>query len=449
MPTTLTAKAEQPATFPMVFWAANFLELLERAAFYGFYISLTLYLTDLAGFDDRATGIVAGVFVGVLYFLTPFVGVVSDRMGFRRALVLAFALLTAGYAMLGLSAAKAMVMPALLVIAVGGAFIKPLVTGTIAKTVSEANRARGYALFYWLVNIGSFSGKTFVPFIRLGPGLKYVALFSAALSLVAFVCTLVWFRPEAKSAAGKTMPELTKALAKVLRTPRLILIILIVSGFWTIQYQLYATMPKYVIRLMGQASKPEWIANVNPLVVVLSVVLITRLMQRRKATTSIFIGMLLVPLAAALVALGGTLEKWTGPQISLFGLTTIHPMLLMLLLGVALQGLAECFISPRYLEYFSRQSPKGEEGTYLGFAYLYSFFAAIAGFVLSGFLLDKYCPDPKTLPAGLSPAERAVYYQHAHHIWYYFIGIGLLAALAFLVFARLTDRAPKTETTAA
>jgi dipeptide/tripeptide permease len=199
-------------------------------------------------------------------------------------------------------------------------------------------------------------------------------------------------------------------------------------------------MPKYVIRLLGQSSKPEWIANINPLIVVLCVVLITRLMKRRKAITSIFIGMLLVPAAAGLIALGPFLQRAVGPKISLLGLGSVHPLLLMLLLGIALQGFAECFISPRYLEYFSLQSPKGEEGTYLGFAYLYSFFAAIAGFVLSGFLLDKYCPDPKTLPAGLSAAERAVYYQHAHHIWYYFIGIGLLAALALLVFALVTER---------
>ena len=31
-----------------------------------------------------------------------------------------------------------------------------------------------------------------------------------------------------------------------------------------VQQQLYATMPKYVIRLAGETAKPGWIANVNP-----------------------------------------------------------------------------------------------------------------------------------------------------------------------------------------
>jgi len=46
----------------------------------------------------------------------------------------------------------------------------------------------------------------------------------------------------------------------------------------------------------------------------------------------------------------------------------------MLIFGIVVQGLAECFISPRYLEFFSLQAPKGEEGLYLGFSHLHPFY---------------------------------------------------------------------------
>ena len=46
----------------------------------------------------------------------------------------------------------------------------------------------------------------------------------------------------------------------------------------------------------------------------------------------------------------------------------LHPVTLMLVIGIMLQGLCECFITPRYLEYFSYHAPKGEEGLYLGFS---------------------------------------------------------------------------------
>ena len=75
------------------------------------------------------------------------------------------------------------------------------------------------------------------------------------------------------------MAEVFKGLGKVFTNGRLLLLILIVTGFWMIQHQMYATMPKYVIRMAGETARPGWIANVNPFVVVLLVNLVTRLMR--------------------------------------------------------------------------------------------------------------------------------------------------------------------------
>jgi MFS family permease len=112
----------------------------------------------------------------------------------------------------------------------------------------------------------------------------------------------------------------------------------------------------------------------------------------------------------------------------------------MMIIGIGIQGLAECFISPRYLEYFSLQAPKGQEGIYLGFSHLYNFVSSLAGFIMSGFLLDAYCPDPKTLPAGLTEVQLAAYYSNAHYLWYYFIAIGCCAIVALMVFKYVTEK---------
>ena len=104
----------------------------------------------------------------------------------------------------------------------------------------------------------------------------------------------------------------------------------------------------------------------------------------------------------------------------------------MLIVGIVFQALAECFISPRYLEYFSLQAPKGEEGLYLGFSHLHSFLASILGFGLSGYLLTAYCPDPKTL----TPQQMLTAYDDAYMIWFYFAGIGMIAAIALIAYSR-------------
>ncbi len=360
--------------FPKEFWLANVMELCERAAYYGFFIVLTLYLTDIVGFNDKETGVVAGVFFALLYFFPPFVGAIGDKIGFKNGLIVAFSLLTIGYFFLGVFHSKVLVIVFLVIVLIGGSFIKPLITGTVAKTSSEVNKARGFSLFYWVVNIGAFTGKTVVPSIRQGIGLEYVNFFSAAMSFLALILAILIFKPIDTSHEGKKFSDVLNALKAIFTTPRLIILTLIVAGFWIIQHQLYATMPKYVIRLLGEEAKPEWLANVNPLVVVIFVVGITQLFKKKKAVTAMLIGMVIMPISGLAMAFSQSLEAITGPEVSILGWFILHPLTLMMIIGIGIQGLAECFISPRFLEYFALQAPKGEEGVYMGFSHLHSFF---------------------------------------------------------------------------
>ena len=100
--------------------------------------------------------------------------------------------------------------------------------------------------------------------------------------------------------------------------------------------------------MAGETAKPGWIANVNPFVVVCCVSFVTRWMAKRSAITSMNIGMFLIPVSALLMACGNLLDNEV-----VSGMSNIT---LMMIAGIVVQGLAECFISPRYLEYFSLQA---------------------------------------------------------------------------------------------
>lgn len=436
----MSENAQPKATwrFPGTFWFANSMELCERAAYYGFFILITLYLSTVVGFSDVEAGIISGIFSGALYLLPPFMGIISDRIGFRKAMILAFSLLTFGYTMLGVWHDKVTVCLFLVVMVFGSAFIKPLITGTVAKTTDETNRARGFSLFYWTVNIGAFLGKTFIPFVRQNIGLEYVNFFSAGVCLIALIIALLFYHPESAETEHKTFKQLFISLWKILTNMRLLLLTLIIAGFWTVQQQLYATMPKYVIRTVGEDARPEWIANVNPLVVVICVIFVTQWMRKKKAISSMTIGMFIMPFSAFAMSLGPWLRDGFGDSI-----LGLHPFTFMLVVGIALQGLAECFISPRFLEYFSLQAPKGEEGVYLGFSHLHSFFSAIFGFFISGFLLEKYCPARESLPDTMTEAEIAARYADAHHIWYYFVAIAACAGVALVIYTLICNRIDK------
>ena len=115
----------------------------------------------------------------------------------------------------------------------------------------------------------------------------------------------------------------------------------------------------------------------------------------------------------------------------------LHPVAFMMIVGIVFQGLAEVFISPRFLEYFSLQAPKGEEGMYLGFSHLHSFLSSIFGFGLSGFLLSKYCPARELFS---SEADWEAASANAHYIWYYFAAIALVSAVALIIYGKVVRR---------
>jgi dipeptide/tripeptide permease len=422
--------------FPRAFWTANIVELFERAAYYAVFIAITLYLTNVVGFSDINAAWIGGVFAAGLYFLPPFTGALADKIGFRNAIILAFALLTIGYFTLGALPYKSTVLPAIVVLMFGGSFIKSIITGTVAKTSTTDTRARAFSIFYGMVNVGSFTGKTIAYPLRINLGLESINYYSAAMTFLALVTVFLFYRNIDMHGEGKRLHEIWGGFVRVVTNVRLLVLILIVAGFWMIQFQMYATMPKYVIRTVGEHAKPEWIANVNPLVVVTFVVLITGWMKKVKAITSIGVGMLLMPFSALCMASSPTLEGTLGSSVSIFGLVHAHPITIMLIAGIVLQGLAECFISPRYLEFFSLQAPKGQEGMYLGFGHLHSFFATLLGFGLSGYLLDIYCPDPKTL----TPDQLVHAYDNANYIWYYFTAIGSMSAIALYVYTLVVKR---------
>ncbi len=198
--------------YSTAFWVSNSVELLERMAYYAVFIVLTLYLSNVYGFSDIEAGLISGIFSAGLYLLPTFSGAMADRMGFRISMLLAFFLLTIGYFGLGIMPAlfenaglvtyqettvfyglnqsmlRWTIVPVLLIIVVGGSFIKAVISGTVAKETTAENRAKGFSIFYMMVNIGSFTGKTVVEPLRRGmgsEGLVVLNYFSASMTLLA------------------------------------------------------------------------------------------------------------------------------------------------------------------------------------------------------------------------------------------------------------------------
>jgi dipeptide/tripeptide permease len=435
------SEAKMTWRFPKAVWVSNVLELFERFSWYGMYIALTLYLTRNIGFTDVQTGWIVGLFAAILYFLPALMGAWADKIGFRKALIISFGLMALGYALLGALQYKVFAIISLILVMFGAAIFKPVITATMAKCTDEINRARAFSIFYTAVNIGAFTGKMFARELRLHWGLEYINLFAGALSLIAMIMVVFFYKDSAhnldgeSSEAGKSK-EIIKGLIHIMKDVRYIIFLIILGGFWSTQSQAYATMPKYVLRMVGESASPEWISNVNPFIVVLLVIPITQLVKRIKPISAMLIGFIIMPISALAVAFAPVLESMAGSNIHLVGKVAMHPITIMMAIAVGLQGLAECFLQPRFFEYISKQAPKDEVGLYMGYSYLKSFFSYIFTFVISGYLLAAYCPDPKTI----APENMEAAYANAHHIWFIYAGIGMIAFFAMFIFNIVTKR---------
>ncbi len=235
------------AGFPRTFWIANSVELLERAAYYGVFIVITLYLSRILGFDDIQAAWISGGFSAGLYFLPTFTGALADKVGFRNALLLAFSLLSVGYLGLALfpfaleqhgfveygrtatftglqeADVRWLIVPIMVIIMIGGSFIKAVITATVARTTTAANRARGFAIFYMMVNLGAFSGKTIVKPLResMGDlGLINLNYFAAGMTFFALISIFLFFKNADQNVASKSMKQILQALWKVLTNGR-------------------------------------------------------------------------------------------------------------------------------------------------------------------------------------------------------------------------------------
>src|SRR5215467_8664330 len=156
--------------FERPFWVAYISEIFERLSYYGAFASLALYLQGKLNFSTEQTGTLTGIFGGMVWFLAIFGGAVADKLGFRRALSVAYLILAAAYFLigsigaswlapvrnavpLGLFVSCILILPAL-----GISLVKPCVVGTTARASKENVRTVGYSIYYTLVNIGGTAG---------------------------------------------------------------------------------------------------------------------------------------------------------------------------------------------------------------------------------------------------------------------------------------------------
>ena len=386
---------------PGTLYSAVVMELFERLAYYGMVLVLGIYLVQHLGIRADLYGTVYGLFTGALYLLPPLAGALADRYGYKPALVVAFATLTAGYLLLGTVQSFGLICIALSLIAVGGSIIKPTISGTVTRTTEEGStRPVGFGLYYMMINAGGLIGPVIAAQIRNRTEFRYVFWMSAAACALMLVQALAAYRepvsPEERD-SGKTLGQVVGEIFLVLGNWRFVLLLVIFSGFWGMINVLFGFMPLYVesftdlavvetainrVIPLGHWLNPEVFISLDAALIVLFQAAISYLTRRWPTLRAMLIGTTVATVSWLLPALSSV--AW------------------VVALGILVWSVGEMTCSARFFQYCVTVAPPDQVAVYLG----YSFFSIFLGNLYSGpwagVLYQRFLEDP--VKAGGTPA---------------------------------------------
>jgi len=263
-------------------------------------------------------------------------------------------------------------------------------------------RSLGFSIYYTIVNVGGMLGPLLASFVRTSLGPEAVFIMSGSFSFAMLLVTLLTFK-EPTQPPGSQVTSVAATLRNmvvVLGNFRFVAFLLIFSGFYVVFWQVYIALPLYVRGYVDPNAPIDALIAVEGFGVITTTVLVAWLTRKWRPLPTMAVGVAVTSMAWLILLLGG-------------GSVFIAATLLVVALGEALQA-------SRFYEYCSRLAPRGQEGVFMGYAFL----PIAIGFLIAGQIggrLVRYFGDVRHTPARL---------------WFVICGIGLATSLALIVYDR-------------
>ncbi|MCX6137869.1 MAG: MFS transporter [Ignavibacteriales bacterium] len=412
-------------SFPRVFWVANVMELFERAAYYGLNSVLAIYLTNAVkdgglGFSEQSVGFMQSLVYAFTYVLPIVGGALADRYGYRRMLLVAFSLLSAGYFVSGNSSAYGTVFVSLLVMSTGAGLFKPIISGTLARSTDESNSGFGFGIYYWMINLGAFAAPLLVTYLK-GFSWSYVFMASSVYCALMLLPTLFLYRDPPKPESTKKIGDVMRGAAAVLGDTRFMLMIVIYSGFWILYFQTFGSVLWYLRDFIDTAPidrlfasfgitlkfDAEHVTVLNAGTIILLQVFVSRAVKNISALTTMVAGIVIGGVGFACLAYSTSV--W------------------IFILGMMIFAVGEMTAHPKYYSYIGLIAPPDKTAVYMGYAFLYGVIGSLIGSNMGGAM---YASMLKPL-VGKAGAQ-----SEARLFWLIFVALDVLAVVGLFLYNR-------------
>jgi POT family proton-dependent oligopeptide transporter len=236
--------------------------------------------------------------------------------------------------------------------------------------------------------------------VRSRLGIDNVFRVSALFVFLMFIATLVFYKEPTRS-GEQSVPSVAAALRNmlvVLGNGRFMIFLLIFSGFWIVFWQEFVALPLYLRGFVNPNAKVDLLLSVDPATVILFQILVSYLTRKVPTFTAMTLGILIASFSWLIVAARGS-----------------TPFVIAALFVLALGEITQ---SARYYEYISRLAPPGQQGTYMGYAFLPIAIGYFVGGPLGGYLMHYYGEV-----------------QHRpQYVWWVISGIGFVTTLLLWIY---------------
>jgi dipeptide/tripeptide permease len=328
--------------------------------------------------------------------------------------------------------------------ALGVSLVKPCVVGTTARASKENVRSVGYSIYYTMVNIGGVMGPLLASWAHRHLGVEKVYRLAALSVFAMFFVVLFFFREPRKASdapppsigtvahnffvvVGKAwlvLPTIGIALALLIvqalypiNVPWWIWIVLLAvvlsgisrfmwflvlfTGYWVVFWQQYISLPGFLHGYVNSGADVELILVTDSAIVICFTLAVNLVIQKIPAFQAVILGTLISSVAWLILA--------------------FHPSIWAAVLSIGVLAVGEITQQPRYYEYISRLAPPGQQGTYMGFAFLPIGIGSLIGGWFGGTLLHHF---------------GEVTHQPAR-MWWVVTGVGLATTLALWIYDKM------------
>ena len=417
---------EKRTRFPGVFWASNTVEVFERFAYYGIFLTFYAYM-EYRGFTRGDLGKVQSIFLFISYFVPVFSGTLADRFGFKKVLLVSYLAYIPSISLLMVTRTLTGITFTMLSIGFAAGIFKPLISGTVRLTTDSSNKTLGFGIFYMMVNIGATLGPIIAGKLRAISWNHAFIMAVACITVMTLITLLFYKEPQRDIQKINVWKKIVEIFSTLTDIKFALFLVLLGLFFWLPFWAFFNICGAYVndhfdtvkfyheiegvfgsgfARILARNEDGIWkingeaVANTGWIILFFQV-LISRIFEKRKAIPSFRFGLLIAAAGYGLI----------GYSINL------NPS--MVILGIVIFAIGEMITSPRIQEYITWIAPKEKAGLYMGS----NFLATCIGALLSGITYTRLF---ETFEKSNTP-ER---------IWYVLGGHLIIGILVFFIFTK-------------